>query len=119
MQRALQNAVLVPMNLAVTVNSLWPNLLELAKISNISCKSDLQVYRLLRVNVSTHVTRCLPVHAIAVCGCIYLVGGLSRNYGLRVLKVRLGLRHNAMLWLLDLICPNYSGSLTKSTDCYR
>lgn len=43
MQRALHNAVAVPMNVAKTTNSLWPHLTELAKIGNINCKSDLQV----------------------------------------------------------------------------
>jgi len=43
MQRALHNAVAVPMNVAKTTNTLWPHLTELAKIGNINCKSDMQV----------------------------------------------------------------------------
>lgn len=43
MQRGLHSAVLVPFTMATTANALWPTLLELAAISNISCKSDLQV----------------------------------------------------------------------------
>ena len=42
-QRAVKNAVGVPMTMAQTANGLWPTMLELAKIGNIACKSDLQV----------------------------------------------------------------------------
>ncbi|KAK2164306.1 hypothetical protein LSH36_66g07035 [Paralvinella palmiformis] len=42
-QRAVKNAIAVPMTMAQTANSLWPSMKELAKIGNISCKSDLQV----------------------------------------------------------------------------
>ena len=43
MQLAVKMAASVPMNVAVISNQLWPTLTELAKIANISCKSDLQV----------------------------------------------------------------------------
>jgi len=43
MQRALHNAISVPMQVAKITNTLWPHLRELAKIGNINCKSDIQV----------------------------------------------------------------------------
>ena len=43
MQHGLRTAISVPMNVCLTVNGLWPSLVDLAKICNISCKSDLMV----------------------------------------------------------------------------
>ena len=51
MQRALQNAVSVPMSVAKATNGLWDTLKELAKIGNLNCKSDLQVSN-ITVNTS-------------------------------------------------------------------
>jgi glutamate formiminotransferase/formiminotetrahydrofolate cyclodeaminase len=43
MQEGLKTAVQVPLNLAMLGCKLLPDLLELAKLGNINCKSDLQV----------------------------------------------------------------------------
>jgi formiminotetrahydrofolate cyclodeaminase len=43
LQQSLMATISVPMKLAVTANSLWPTLKELAAVANIACKSDLQV----------------------------------------------------------------------------
>ena len=43
MQQGLKVAIRVPFSLAETVNDLWPTMIDLAKVGNINCKSDLQV----------------------------------------------------------------------------
>lgn len=43
MQDGLKKAIQVPLGLAIKINSVWDTMLELAKIGNINCKSDLQV----------------------------------------------------------------------------
>ena len=44
LQQSLMSAISVPMKLAQTANSLWPELKDLATVANIACKSDLQVW---------------------------------------------------------------------------
>jgi len=43
LDQGLKTAISIPLKLAVTANSLWPPIKELAAIANIACKSDLQV----------------------------------------------------------------------------
>ena len=43
MEYSITNAVSVPMNIAKTVNALWPTLKEMAEVCNNNCISDLQV----------------------------------------------------------------------------
>ena len=43
MQKGLQVAIEVPMGVIRTANRAWPTLTEMAKVGNISTKSDLQV----------------------------------------------------------------------------
>ncbi|XP_031551807.1 formimidoyltransferase-cyclodeaminase-like isoform X2 [Actinia tenebrosa] len=42
-EEGLKKAVNVPMSVIVTANKVWPHLVELSKVSNITTKSDLQV----------------------------------------------------------------------------
>ena len=43
LQEGLQKAVSVPYNLAMEVNRLWPTLVQLATVGNLTTISDLQV----------------------------------------------------------------------------
>ena len=53
MAQSLKTAIAMPMNVMVAANSLWPTLVELAKICNINCKSDLQVSGMICKHVRT------------------------------------------------------------------
>eukprot|EP00095_Tigriopus_kingsejongensis_P009315 maker-scaffold320_size207635-snap-gene-1.14 protein:Tk09315 transcript:maker-scaffold320_size207635-snap-gene-1.14-mRNA-1 annotation:"PREDICTED: formimidoyltransferase-cyclodeaminase-like" len=41
--QGLKKAVSVPYTLSCTINKIWPQMIELAELGNINCKSDLQV----------------------------------------------------------------------------
>jgi formiminotetrahydrofolate cyclodeaminase len=43
MDQGLRKAINVPLNLARHVNGVWQQLIEMARVGNINCKSDLQV----------------------------------------------------------------------------
>lgn len=43
MQAGLKKAIAVPQGLAAAANAVWPQVVELAKLGNINCKSDIQV----------------------------------------------------------------------------
>ncbi|RUS72492.1 hypothetical protein EGW08_019746 [Elysia chlorotica] len=43
MKQGMLTAIKVPMCVAQIANGMWPYMTELAKVSNINCKSDLQV----------------------------------------------------------------------------
>ncbi|CAH1788120.1 unnamed protein product [Owenia fusiformis] len=42
-QEGIQTAIAVPMSTATSANDIWPAMIEMAKVGNINCKSDLQV----------------------------------------------------------------------------
>lgn len=43
MQKAIENAIQVPLNLAIKLNTIWPCLDTLAACGNMNCRSDLEV----------------------------------------------------------------------------
>ena len=59
MQDGLKTAVQVPLNLAKKVSGLFEPLVELAKICNINCQSDLEVRITYVINIFlTYKKRC-------------------------------------------------------------
>lgn len=45
MEAGLKVAIDIPFGLAKKANSIWDNLVELAKLGNVNCKSDIQAWQ--------------------------------------------------------------------------
>ena len=78
MQMGLNNAISVPMNVCMTANALWPTMVELAKVCNITCKSDLQVHVRVKTSLVSDCTQLLNhilLNWLLLCSdkCTFLV----------------------------------------------